>query len=249
MSTQRAILLGVNIDHAATLRQARYRGVHQSIHAEPSPVAFARESLLAGADGITVHLREDRRHIQEEDVYAIAQLPSVRLNLEMACTAEMVAFAKKLKPAAVCLVPESREEITTEGGLDILKQIQRVKETVQALKSVGCEVSLFIEADPKQIDAAHSTGAPVVELHTGAFANAWKTPAADKEFERLRLGCEKAKQLGLIVNAGHGINYDNINKIITLPHLHELNIGHTIVSRALMVGVRPAVAEMKAFLS
>jgi len=249
MSTHRVILLGVNIDHAATLRQARYRGAHQSIHAEPSPVAFARESLLAGADGITIHLREDRRHIQEEDVYAIAQLPGVRLNLEMACTAEMVAFAKKLKPAAVCLVPESREEVTTEGGLDVLKQMQRVKETVQALKSAGCEVSLFIEADSKQIEAAHATGAPVVELHTGAFANAWKTPAADKEFERLRLGCEKAKQLGLIVNAGHGINYDNIKKIITLPHLNELNIGHTIVSRALMVGVRPAVAEMKALIS
>jgi pyridoxine 5-phosphate synthase len=127
--------------------------------------------------------------------------------------------------------------------------MQRVKETVQALKSASCEVSLFIEADAKQIEAAHSTGAPVVELHTGAFANAWKTPAADKEFERLRLGCEKAKQLGLIVNAGHGINYDNIKKIITLPHLHELNIGHTIVSRALMVGVCPAVAEMKALIS
>lgn len=167
----------------------------------------------------------------------------------MACTAEMVTFAKKLKPAAVCLVPESREEVTTEGGLDVIKQFERVKETVQALKSAGCEVSLFIEADTKQIEAAHSTGAPVVELHTGAFANAWKTPAADKEFERLRLGCEKAKQLGLIVNAGHGINYDNIKKIITLPHLHELNIGHTIVSRAVMIGVRPAVAEMKAHIS
>jgi len=149
----------------------------------------------------------------------------------------------------VCLVPESREEVTTEGGLDVVKQFERVKETVQALKAAGCEVSLFIEANAQQIEAAHSTGAPVVELHTGAFANAWKTPAADKEFERLRLGCEKAKQLGLIVNAGHGINYDNIKKIITLPHLNELNIGHTIVSRALMIGVRPAVAEMKAHIS
>ncbi|MSR72132.1 MAG: pyridoxine 5'-phosphate synthase, partial [Opitutales bacterium] len=168
MNSKRTILLGVNIDHAATLRQARYRGAHQSIHAEPSPVSFARESLLAGADGITVHLREDRRHIQEEDVYAIAQLAGVRLNLEMACTAEMVVFAKKLKPAAVCLVPESREEVTTEGGLDVVKQFERVKETVQALKAAGCEVSLFIEANDKQIEAAHSTGAPVVELHTGA---------------------------------------------------------------------------------
>ena len=249
MNSKRTILLGVNIDHAATLRQARYRGIHQSIHAEPSPVSFARESLLAGADGITVHLREDRRHIQEEDVFAIAQLPGVRLNLEMACTPEMVAFAQKLKPAAVCLVPESREEITTEGGLDVVRHFKRVKETVNSLKVIGCEVSLFIEADAKQIEAAHSFGAPVVELHTGAFANAWKTPNADKEFERLRVGCENAKQLGLIVNAGHGINYDNIKKIITLPHLHELNIGHTIVSRALMVGVQKAVAEMKAHIS
>ena len=249
MNSKRAILLGVNIDHAATLRQARYRGVHQSIHAEPSPVAFARESILAGADGITVHLREDRRHIQEEDVYAIAKLPGVRLNLEMACTPEMVEFARKLKPAAVCLVPESREEVTTEGGLDVIRHFRRVQETVDSLKGIGCEVSLFIEANTKQIESAHSTGAPVVELHTGAFANAWKTPAVDKEFEKLRDGCEKAKEMELIVNAGHGINYDNIKKIITLPHLHELNIGHTIISRALMVGVQNAVAEMKSLIS
>jgi len=249
MNSKRSILLGVNIDHAATLRQARYRGIHQSIHAEPSPVTFARESLLAGADGITVHLREDRRHIQDEDVYAIAKIPGVRLNLEMACTTEMVEFARKLKPAAVCLVPESREEVTTEGGLDVVRHFQRVEETVNSLKKIGCEVSLFIEADPKQIEAAYGTGTPVVELHTGAFANAWKTPTADKQFEYLRLGCEKAKQLGLIVNAGHGINYDNIKKIITLPHLHELNIGHTIVSRALMVGVQKAVSEMKSLIS
>ncbi|NBV38514.1 MAG: pyridoxine 5'-phosphate synthase, partial [Verrucomicrobia bacterium] len=208
------------IDHAATLRQARYRGNHESIHAEPSPLTFAQEALVAGADGITIHLREDRRHIQEEDVYAIAKLPGVRLNLEMACTPAMVAFAHKLKPAAVCLVPESREEITTEGGLDVVKHFRRIEETVNSLKQVGCEVSLFIEANTKQIEAAHSTSAPVVELH-----------------------------LGLIVNAGHGINYDNIKKIITLPHLHELNIGHTIVARALLVGARQAVSEMKANLN
>lgn len=249
MSRAERILFGVNIDHAATLRQARYRGNHESIHAEPSPLTFAQEALVAGADGITIHLREDRRHIQEEDVYAIAKLPGVRLNLEMACTPAMVAFAHKLKPAAVCLVPESREEITTEGGLDVVKHFRRVEETVNSLKQAGCEVSLFIEANTKQIEAAHSTSAPVVELHTGAFANAWKTPEADKEFERLRNGCEKAHQLGLIVNAGHGINYDNIKKIITLPHLHELNIGHTIVARALLVGARQAVSEMKANLN
>ena len=248
MSSNRPILLGVNIDHAATLRQARYRGIHQSIHADPSPVAFARESISAGADGITVHLREDRRHIQEEDVHAIAQIPGVRLNLEMACTTEMVAFAQALKPAAVCLVPESREEITTEGGLDVVQHFRRVEETVKSLKQIGCEVSLFIESSENQITAAHKMGAPVVELHTGAFANAWKTSRADQELDRLRIGCEKANQLGLIVNAGHGINYDNIKKIITLPHLHELNIGHSIVSRALMVGVKNAVSEMKALL-
>lgn len=248
MSRAERILLGVNIDHAATLRQARYRGNHLSIHAEPSPVAFAREALNAGADGITIHLREDRRHIQEEDVWAIAQLPGVRLNLEMACTAEMVAFAQKLKPAAVCLVPESREEITTEGGLDVVKHFHRVGETVKTLKQAGCEVSLFIEANPEQITAAHTLGAPVVELHTGAFAHAWKTLGAEQEFARLLSGCEKAHQLGLIVNAGHGINYDNIKKVITLPYLHELNIGHTIVARALVVGARQAVSEMKANL-
>lgn len=243
------ILLGVNIDHAATVRQARYRGTHGSVHAEPSPLAFTREALAGGADGITVHLREDRRHIQEDDVWAIAQLPGVRLNLEMACTPWMTDFARRLRPAAVCLVPESREEVTTEGGLEVAGQRDRIAATVTALKDVGIEVSLFIGAEAAQIDAAHAVGAPVVELHTGAFANAWLSPTADAELVRLRAGCERAHRLGLIVNAGHGINYDNIRAIRTLPHLHELNIGHSIVARALFTGIRGAVAEMKARLA
>ncbi len=242
------VLLGVNVDHAATLRQARYRGRHGSAHAEPSPVAFAREAMAAGADGITVHLREDRRHVQEEDVRSIAALPGVRLNFEMACAAEMVAFARALRPAAACLVPESREEVTTEGGLDVAGQHGRVSRTVRALAEVGVEVSLFIGADAAQVTAAHAAGAPVVELHTGAFAEAWGTPAAEGELRRLREACELAHGLGLTVNAGHGISYDNVHAVMTLPWLNELNIGHSIVSRALMTGVRPAVSEMKARL-
>lgn len=248
MTAARSLLLGVNIDHAATLRQARYRGAHLSPHAEPDVVAFTREALAGGADGITLHLREDRRHIQDADVHAIAAIPGVRLNLEMACTPAMTAFALKLKPAAVCLVPESREEVTTEGGLDVAGQLARVRETTQALKAAGVEVSLFIGPDAPQIEAAVAVGAPVIELHTGAFANAWKSPAAAAELERLRAGCELAHGHGLIVNAGHGINYDNVRAILTLPHLHELNIGHSIVARALFTGIRGAVAEMKAHL-
>lgn len=245
---QADVLLGVNVDHAATLRQARYRGRHASAHAEPSPAAFAREALAGGADGITVHLREDRRHIQDEDVRAIAALPGVRLNFEMACAPAALAFARALRPAAACLVPESREEVTTEGGLDVAGQPGRVGDTVRALAEVGVEVSLFIGPDERQVDAAHASGAPVIELHTGAFAEAWGTPAADAELLRLRRACERAHALGLTVNAGHGINYDNVGAVMTLPWLHELNIGHAIVSRALMTGARTAVSEMKALL-
>ncbi|MFM9147859.1 MAG: pyridoxine 5'-phosphate synthase [Verrucomicrobiota bacterium] len=248
MSSRDHVLLGVNVDHAATLRQARYRGRHASAHAEPSPTAFAREALAGGADGITVHLREDRRHIQDEDVRAIAALPGVRLNFEMACAPAVLAFARALRPAAACLVPESREEVTTEGGLDVAGQPGRVGDTVRALAEVGVEVSLFIGPDERQVDAAHASGAPVIELHTGAFAEAWGTPAADAELLRLRRACERAHALGLTVNAGHGINYDNVRTVMTLPWLHELNIGHAIVSRALMTGARTAVSEMKALL-
>ena len=234
--------LGVNIDHIANVRQAR-RTV------EPDPVSHALLAELGGADGITVHLREDRRHIQDADVHAIAAIPGIRLNLEMACTPAMTAFALQLRPAAVCLVPESREEVTTEGGLDVAGQLARVRETTQALKAASIEVSLFIGPDAPQIEAAVAIGAPVIELHTGAFANAWKSPAAVSELERLRVACELAHRLGLIVNAGHGINYDNIRAILTLPHLNELNIGHSIVARALFTGIRSSVAEMKANLT
>lgn len=242
------VLLGVNVDHAATLRQARYRGRHGSAHAEPSPADFARAAVAGGADGITVHLREDRRHIQEDDVLAIAALPGVRLNFEMACTSTMAAFARALRPAAACLVPESREEVTTEGGLDVAGQPARVGETVRALAEAGVEVSLFIGPDERQVAAAHAAGAPVIELHTGAFAEAWGTSAAEAELRRLRDACEQAHALGLTVNAGHGISYENVRAVMTLPWLHELNIGHSIVSRALMTGARTAVSEMKALL-
>lgn len=245
----RPLFLGVNIDHAATLRQARHRGAHQSPQAEPDVVAFTREALAGGADGITLHLREDRRHIQDSDVLAIAAIPGVRLNFEMACTPAMVAFATRLRPAAVCLVPESREEVTTEGGLEVAGQPARIRETTRALQAVGIEVSLFIGADTPQLEAAHAAGAPVVEFHTGAFANAWGTPAAAAELARLRSACERAHALGLVVNAGHGINYANVGAILALPHLNELNIGHSIVARALFTGVRGAVAEMKARLT
>ena len=230
--------LGVNIDHVATVRQAR-RTV------EPDPVWAAALAELGGADAITVHLREDRRHIQEDDVLAIARLPGVRLNLEMACTPWMTEFARRLRPAAVCLVPESREEVTTEGGLDVAGQRERVAATVAALTAAGIEVSLFIGPEPAQLEAARAVGAPVVELHTGAFANAWPGPAAEEELARLRAGCQHAHRLGLVVNAGHGINYQNIAEIRTLRGLHELNIGHSIVSRALFGGIGEAVREMK----
>ncbi len=246
--TTSGVLLGVNIDHAATLRQARYRDDHTSVLAEPSPLEFTRLALAAGADGITVHLREDRRHIQAEDIAAIAQLPGIKLNLEMACTPAMLSYALQLKPAAVCLVPESRQEITTEGGLDVAGQFARVAPVVHALKHAQIEVSLFINAERSQIEAAHRTTAPVVELHTGAFAHAWPTAQRQSAWQTLHEGCDLAHRLGLIVNAGHGINYENIRDVLTLPHLHELNIGHSIVSRSLFVGVSQAVREMKAHL-
>ena len=243
--------LGVNVDHAATVRQARYRGDHLSPHAEPDLVAVAAAALAGGADGITVHLREDRRHLQDSDLPPLLALPGCRLNLEMACTDEMTAIAVRLRPAAACLVPESREEITTEGGLDVAEQSARVRATVTALSAAGIETSLFIGPDPRQIEAAAATGAPVIELHTGAWAHACGVnPVAERlELERLRAGCELARRLGLVVNAGHGINYANVAAVRKLPHLNELNIGHSIVARALLVGMRQAVAEMRAALA
>lgn len=243
--------LGVNVDHAATVRQARYRGDHLSPHAEPNLADIAAAALAGGADGITVHLREDRRHLQDSDLAPLLALPGCRLNLEMACTDEMTEIAARIRPAAACLVPESRQEITTEGGLDVAGQSARVRTTVTALTAANVEVSLFIGPDPRQIEAAAAAGAPVIELHTGAWAHARGIDVAveQREFERLRAGCELAKQLGLVVNAGHGINYANVGEIRKLPHLNELNIGHSIVARALLVGIRQAVAEMRAALA
>ncbi len=242
------ILLGLNIDHCATVRQARYREAPATVGGavEPDPVALALLGERAGADGITVHLREDRRHIQERDVWRLRESISTRLNLEMACTPEMTAFALKLKPATVCLVPENRQEVSTEGGLDVVGQRARVKAVIDAMTDAGIQTSLFIDPEEAQIDLAAKLRAPIVELHTGAYANAYYTSARTKEFNALRLGCVRAHELGLTVNAGHGINYVNIAEIRTLPHLHELNIGHSIISRALFTGIEEAVRELKA---
>jgi len=241
------IFLGVNIDHCATLRQARYREAAATTGGvvEPDPVTFALLAERAGGDGITVHLREDRRHIQERDVWRLRECIGTRLNLEMACTPAMTEFALKLKPEFVCLVPESRQEVTTEGGLDVVGSRDRVKACVEAMTAAGIKTSLFIDADDPQIELSAQLGAPYVELHTGAYANAFHTARRAAEYQRLRLGAVRAHDLGLVVNAGHGINYVNIAEVRTLPHLHELNIGHSIVSRALFTGVDEAVREMK----
>lgn len=242
------ILLGVNIDHCATVRQARYRDAAgaEGGAVEPDPVMFALASERAGADGITVHLREDRRHIQERDVWRLREKVTTRLNLEMACTPAMTSFALKLKPEFVCIVPENRQEVTTEGGLDIVGNRERVRACVEAMNAAGIKASLFIDPDPPQLEASARLGAPFVELHTGAYANAYYGPQRAAEFERLRAGAMLGHKLGLTINAGHGINYVNIDEVRTLPHLHELNIGHSIVSRALFTGVDEAVREMRA---
>lgn len=249
-STQDKILLGVNVDHCATVRQARYRA-HPLDHGEevePDPVAFALLCEQAGADGITMHLREDRRHVQDSDVERARALIRTRLNLEMACTQEMIDYALRLKPDSVCLVPESREEITTEGGLDIVGQSQRVGEVVAAMSEAGIATSLFIDPHPAQIEMAAALKSPWIELHTGAYANAYYHEGRAKTHAELVRAAEQAHALGLVVNAGHGINYTNISEILSIPHLHELNIGHSIISRALTVGIEPAVREMKAHL-
>jgi pyridoxine 5-phosphate synthase len=240
------IFLGVNIDHCATLRQARYRAATNDVEpVEPDPVAFALAAERAGADGITVHLREDRRHIQERDVRRLRECIATRLNLEMACVPAMIDYALKLKPDSVCLVPESREEVTTEGGLDVAGNRVRVAECVAAMTAAGIKTSLFIDPDEAQIALSAEIRAPWIELHTGAYAHAYVTPQRAAEFERLRRGAVQAHGLGLVVNAGHGINYTNIAEVRLLPHLHELNIGHSIVSRALFCGVGEAVREMR----
>jgi pyridoxine 5-phosphate synthase len=245
------ILLGVNIDHCATLRQARYRqaGVTTGGNIEPDPVALAFLCEKAGADGITVHLREDRRHIQDQDVLRLGESKTTRFNLEMACTPAMTAFALKLKPHSVCLVPESREEITTEGGLDVVKHREKVARVTDAMNAAGIKTSLFIDPEPEQIAMSAELKAPWVELHTGAYANAYHGAGRAAEFQRLVTGAKLAQAAGLVVNAGHGINYVNIAEVRTIPHLHELNIGHSIMSRALFTGISEAVSEMKRLMN
>ncbi|RKZ77936.1 MAG: pyridoxine 5'-phosphate synthase [Gammaproteobacteria bacterium] len=233
-----AILLGVNIDHIATLRQAR--GTRY-----PDPIQAAIEAEQAGADGITIHLREDRRHIQERDVAMLSDILQTKMNLEMAVTDEMLAMAEKYRPADCCLVPEKREELTTEGGLDIAGQIDRMKDACQRLAAANVTVSLFIDPDFAQIDAAVECGAPVIELHTGRYADAETTSEAEQERQIIISAVEHAKNLGLHVNAGHGLNYHNVDAIAEIPDIIELNIGHAIVARSVFTGFQAAVREMK----
>ncbi len=242
------IELGVNIDHVATLRQAR------RTH-EPDPVWAAVEAHLGGADGITVHLREDRRHIQDEDVRRLRDLVHIRLNLEMAATAEMVGIACRLKPEMAMLVPEGREEITTEGGLDIAGQEAKLRDSVAKLADAGIVTSVFIDAMPRQIEAAARIGARVCEIHTGPYAHAFHALGRDpesapviSELERIRTSGELIRQAGMRFNAGHALNYFNVQPVAALPGIRELHIGHAIVSRSVFVGLREAVRQMKSLL-
>jgi pyridoxine 5-phosphate synthase len=249
------IQLGVNVDHVATLRQARYRGTAEysgMAGGEPDPVAAAHEAELGGADCITVHLREDRRHIVDRDVEMIRRTVRIRMNLEMAATAEMVDIACRLRPEMAMLVPEGRHEITTEGGLDIVSQEKKLGEKVRQLRDAGIVVSVFIDAELKQVEAAARIGASVCEIHTGPYAHAFhskgrdeESPAVVEELARIRRAGEAIKKLGMRFNAGHALNYVNVEPVAALPGLRELHIGHAIVSRAVFVGMREAVREMK----
>ncbi|SEI37723.1 pyridoxine 5-phosphate synthase [Allopseudospirillum japonicum] len=236
------LLLGVNIDHIATLRQAR-----GTLYPDPVQAAFIAEQ--AGADGITVHLREDKRHIQPRDVLLLKQTLTTRMNLEMAVTEEMLTFACQIQPEHICLVPEKREELTTEGGLDAVQGFKALVEANHRLLGAGCEeVSLFIDADKAQIQAAADIGVAAIELHTGAYADAQTSDQQMQELERLQLGVKYALSLGLKVNAGHGLHYHNVQAIAGIAGLHELNIGHAIIARAVLTGLHEAVATMKALL-
>lgn len=239
------IELGVNVDHVATLRQARRTY-------EPDPVWAAIEAHLGGANGITVHLREDRRHIHDEDVRRLRELTHIKLNLEMAATDEMAAIAQRIRPEMAMLVPEGRHEITTEGGLDIAARETQLRDTVSRLAQAGIVVSVFIDAEPRQVEAAQRIGATVCEVHTGPYAHAFHakgrdaaSPAVAVELEKLRVAGECVRALGMRFNAGHALNYFNVDPVARLPGLRELHIGHAIVSRALYVGMREAVREMK----
>lgn len=236
------IYLGVNIDHIATLRQAR--GTRY-----PDPIQAAIEAEQAGADSITLHLREDRRHIQERDVAMLADILQTKMNLEMAVTDEMLAMAEKYRPSDCCLVPEKREELTTEGGLEIAGQIAKMKDACQRMAAANVTVSLFIDPDKKQIDASLECGAPVIELHTGRYADAETVEEAEKELKIIVDAAEYAHKLGLQVNAGHGLHYHNVSKIAAIPSLVELNIGHAIVARSVFTGFQSAVREMKQLMT
>jgi pyridoxine 5-phosphate synthase len=233
------IKLGVNIDHVATIRQARRT-------TEPDPVQAAFVAERAGADGITVHLREDRRHIQDRDIRLLGETLATRMNLEMGMAPEIIEIALKTRPYSVCLVPEKREEVTTEGGLDVAGALARTKENVKRFHEAGIIVSLFIDAEQRQIEAAADTGAEFIEIHTGRYAEAWPCQAEQKEqLAVIAAGIKQAKAAGLRVNAGHGLTYRNVQPIAAMPDLEELNIGHSIISRALITGLEEAVREMK----
>lgn len=240
MSSQSTVKLGLNIDHVATVRQARGG-------AEPNIVRAALEGVRGGADGVTVHLREDRRHIQDRDLFELKDQVPVPLNLEMSVAEEILRVACRLKPAKVCLVPERRQELTTEGGLDVVSGKKRIAEVVDRLHAKGILVSLFINAMPKQVQAAYDVDCDFIELHTGRYANQ-KGKRRAQERDRLREGALQAHSLGMGVNAGHGLDYENVESIARLPHLRELNIGHSIVAHALYVGLARAVRQMCALI-
>lgn len=232
------MLLGVNIDHVATLRNAR-GGI------EPSPILAAEICENNGATSITTHLREDRRHIKDEDVRTLIKTLKTKLNLEMAVTDEMQQIALEIKPNSVCLVPEKRQEVTTEGGLDVAGQLEKVTKFVKPLKEAGIIVSLFIDPDEAQIKTAAQTGAQFIELHTGQYSNAYGTENEEKEFKKLFNAAKMAESLGLRVNAGHGLNYENVHRMHEIPNLYELNIGHSIISRAVFTGLAEATEKMR----
>lgn len=234
--------LGVNIDHIATLRQARGTTY-------PDPIHAAAVSEHAGASGITIHLREDRRHIQDRDVYVLAKTIKTRMNLEMAVTDEMIDIAAEVKPEFVCLVPEKREELTTEGGLDVKGQIDKVTDAVTRLSAIGAKVSLFIDADEAQIDASVASGAPYIEIHTGHYADAVSEEDQQQELAKIIHGVQYAASKGLIVNAGHGLHYHNVKPIAAIKEIYELNIGHAIIARASIDGLEKAVRDMKTLMN
>lgn len=237
----KTLLLGVNIDHVATVRNARGTSY-------PDPVHAADLAERAGADGITVHLREDRRHITDRDIYLLKETIQTRMNLEIAVTEEMINIACEVKPAYVCLVPEKREELTTEGGLDVVGQLDKIKAATQKMTDAGINVSLFIDADRAQIDAAKACGAPFIELHTGQYAEATTEENILAELKKITAAASYASDLGIKVNAGHGLTYHNVGPIAAIAAMHELNIGHVIIARALFDGLPKAVADMKAIM-